>query len=133
VTARSSLKWHPAGDAVLQGLAKQINGTLRKSDVACRFGGEEFVVILPDTGPSAAQVLVERLRADIEAAHWPRHPERKVTVSIGVAGSEGGASVAPGEWVEAADKALYQAKVGGRNSVVMIEISPDRPKLAEAS
>jgi diguanylate cyclase (GGDEF)-like protein len=113
---------HPAGDEVLAGFAKLIAQSVRNTDVPCRFGGEEFVVIMPDTAPADAHIVAERIRSGLMALTWPRHPEHQVTVSIGIAGAEGPAgSTAPEQWLEAADKALYQAKHSGRNRVVLAD------------
>lgn len=113
---------HPAGDAVLQGLGQIIQRDSRQSDIACRYGGEEFVLIMPATGPADALAFCDRLRQSIEAVVWPRHPERKVTVSIGVAGATTPIGVSAAAWVEAADKALYTAKKTGRNRVVLTDL-----------
>jgi len=113
---------HPAGDAVLQGLGQIIQRDSRQSDIACRYGGEEFVLIMPATGPADALAFCDRLRQNIEAVVWPRHPERRVTVSIGVAGATTPIGVSPAAWVEAADKALYTAKKTGRNKVVLTDL-----------
>lgn len=111
---------HPAGDAVLQGMASILQREARASDVPCRFGGEEFALILPDTSPENARTVCERIRAAVEGTTWPRHPERKVTCSIGLAGAAGGSGSCPSaeSWIESADQALYMAKKGGRNRVV---------------
>lgn len=111
---------HPAGDAVLQGMASILQREARASDVPCRFGGEEFALILPDTSPENAGTVCERIRAAVEATTWPRHPERKVTCSIGLAGAAESPGSCPSaeSWIEAADRALYMAKKGGRNRVV---------------
>lgn len=123
---------HPAGDAALQGAAEIISKTARGSDIACRYGGEEFAILMPETTPDQARTLCERIRETIEARHWPSHPDRKITVSIGVCGAEGSTGVAAKQWLEQADAALYQAKEGGRNRVVVTPISKGRPKLAAA-
>ncbi|MEM1186188.1 MAG: diguanylate cyclase [Planctomycetota bacterium] len=123
---------HPAGDEVIQGLARLVGGTARSSDICCRFGGEEFCVILPDTGPDDAQVLCERIRTRLEEVRWPRHPERQVTCSIGIAGVTGSAAMTPQAWLEAADRNLYQAKEGGRNRIVVSDLSGP-VQLADAS
>lgn len=115
---------HPAGDAVLQGVAELIQRESRQSDIACRYGGEEFVLIMPETTAQDAHAFCDRLRAGLESIAWPRHPERKVTVSIGVAGATGGAELSAAAWVEAADKCLYAAKKGGRNRVVVSDLTP---------
>jgi len=124
---------HPAGDAALQGAAEVISSTARSGDIPCRYGGEEFAIILPETTPEQARVLCERIRESIAAQSWPAHPDRKITVSIGVYGSEGASGVAAEQWVALADGALYQAKQAGRNRVVVTPVDKDRPKLAAAS
>jgi diguanylate cyclase (GGDEF)-like protein len=108
---------HPAGDAVLIGLAKLLVRELRSSDVACRYGGEEFALIMPDTSPDAAMQTCERLRVALESLTWPRHPERKVTMSIGCVGADRVPSVSAERWIELVDQALYAGKRGGRNRV----------------
>lgn len=108
---------HPAGDAVLVGLAKLLTRELRTNDVACRYGGEEFAVIMPDTGTNPARQTCERLRAALEAVAWPRHPERKVTMSIGCVGCDQVPSVSAERWLELVDQNLYAGKRGGRNRV----------------
>ena len=109
---------HPAGDAVIQGLAKIIRRECRQSDVACRYGGEEVVLIMPETRPEDAAGVCERIRASFAEVVWPKHPERAVTCSIGVVGTDGVASVEPLAWLDLADKNLYRAKREGRNRVV---------------
>lgn len=124
---------HPAGDAALQGAADVITASARGSDIPCRYGGEEFAILMPETTPDQARTLCERIRAAIEARHWPSHPDRKITVSIGVCGAEGATGVDPSQWLAHADAALYQAKEGGRNRVVVKPLTKGRPKLAAAS
>lgn len=109
---------HPAGDAVIQGLAKLFRRECRLADVPCRYGGEEFALIMPETGPDAAAAVCDRIRVALSDLAWPRHPERAVTCSVGVAGSDGAASVPPERWIEIADANLYRAKKEGRNRVV---------------
>ncbi|MCG3121755.1 MAG: Response regulator PleD [Phycisphaerales bacterium] len=109
---------HPAGDAVIQGLAKLLVKECRHTDSVCRYGGEEFGVIMPDTGATDARNVAERIRAAFEQLSWPRHPERKATVSIGVAAVAGTGALTPEALLEIADKNLYTAKNSGRNRVV---------------
>jgi diguanylate cyclase (GGDEF)-like protein len=110
---------HPAGDEVLQAFARVIAKEVRKTDVACRLGGEEFVVILGNTEPEDAKLLAERIRTGIGSLTFARHPDHQVTVSIGIAGRPAkGPVIAPEQWFEMADKNLYAAKTGGRNRVV---------------
>lgn len=108
---------HPAGDAVLQGFAQTLRQELRAYDVACRYGGEEFALILPGTDNSEAVGVCERIRRALETRAWRRYPELKVTGSFGVTTTGlDGQSDAP-SWIEAADRALYAAKTSGRNQV----------------
>jgi len=129
---------HLGGDAALQQVAAQLQrATQRGGDLAARFGGEEFVVLLADTGGQAAQQLAERLRAaiaavaiDVESSSEPA----RVTVSIGVATFDArsgepsfGAAPKPATLVAAADRALYAAKAAGRNQVAFEPLDASRP------
>jgi diguanylate cyclase (GGDEF)-like protein len=111
---------HPAGDAVLRGVAKLLQKSARETDVAARYGGEEMALILPETDAQGALAIAERLRKLVEQA---RHPTEqgalKVTVSIGIstAGVNSQAAETPAGLLEEADRALYRAKHGGRNRV----------------
>ena len=110
---------HQAGDVVLKELASRIQSRLRHHDLLARFGGEEFVVVLPDTPLSGALVVAEELRAAVEATPFVAEGGAiPVTVSVGVH-----ASVPPG-WealgdlmIAASDQALYRAKQNGRNRI----------------
>lgn len=108
---------HPAGDAVLRQLASMLQGTVRVTDVAARFGGEEFAVLLPElSGPREAVAAAEKIRAAVEAASFPE--VGRLTVSIGVSlVAPSDADVRP--LIDRADTALYEAKRGGRNAVVL--------------
>lgn len=107
---------HIAGDEVLRRIADILGGLIRKSDLLARFGGEEFVLLMPGTGSADAVVLCERLRGAIEAWNWREyHPELQVTVSIGVATRDDGDE--PAAILAAADALLYKAKANGRNRV----------------
>ena len=107
---------HLVGDAVLRALAVEITRHCRVSDLAARIGGEEFVVLLPNTGRSEALVVAERLRASVEALDLSRFaPGLRITVSGGVAGTD--REMTAEELLAAADTALYMAKRGGRNRV----------------
>lgn len=106
---------HPAGDVALKLVANVIKDTLRGADVAARFGGEEFAILLPQTVDEEAAAIAERVRRNIEATEFPH---RDVTVSIGVASCSSELCSTVG-LVEAADKALYDAKRHGRNGVRM--------------
>ncbi len=109
---------HQAGDAVLKALVEGIAETLRPHDVIGRIGGEEFMVLLPDTSHAAAAVLAERIRSKVEGLDIPIEGETlRVTVSIGIAefGLDGDTQDAV---FKAADDRLYRAKHAGRNRVV---------------
>lgn len=114
---------HAGGDQVLQRVAKVLAAGLRRTDFLARFGGEEFLVLMPETPPEGARQLAERLREAVEASDGP---PVKVTLSLGLScTAERHASVAAA--LEAADEALYAAKQGGRNRV-MLAPSPAAPE-----
>src|SRR5690606_35576548 len=69
---------HPAGDAALQGASDIIAQSARGSDIACRYGGEEFAIIMPETTPEQAMTLCTRIREAIQSRDWPAHPDRKI-------------------------------------------------------
>lgn len=104
---------HPAGDAVLQDVAKLLVECARETDLVARYGGEEFVVVLPCTGMVGAEHVAERIRSAIEKYRWPK---RSVTVSLGVAVLNENIDTAA-ELLQRADEALYQSKRQGRNQV----------------
>ncbi|MCB1444257.1 MAG: PleD family two-component system response regulator [Rhizobiaceae bacterium] len=111
---------HDAGDEVLKEFAARIRSTVRGADLACRFGGEEFVVVMPDTLPETAAAVAERLRFVVENQPFVLRQSGTaltVTASLGIASTiHGVASVE--ELIRQADRALYEAKHGGRNRVV---------------
>jgi diguanylate cyclase (GGDEF)-like protein len=114
---------HQQGDSCLATVAQALASRLKRpADVAARYGGEEFAAVLPDTSIEQAALLANAIREHVaglalphaSSAHWP-----VVTLSIGVAAFDPARLNAPGALVEAADKALYAAKRGGRNRVVV--------------
>jgi diguanylate cyclase (GGDEF)-like protein len=107
---------HLAGDTVLREFAATVQRQIRESDSFGRYGGEEFLLMLPETSVDEAQALAERVRANIAKLGFPDLPDLAVTVSIGVAEFRTGESIA--QTVARADEALYQAKSSGRNRVV---------------
>lgn len=112
---------HPAGDAVLKGLVDELNVNVREIDVVCRYGGEEFAIIFPETPADKAHDVVSRLRACIAAREFvidEAGNSVRITVSSGVAiyPQDGGSAV---DIVAKADSALYAAKRAGKNVVVM--------------
>ena len=111
---------HDAGDDVLRDFAMRIRRSIRGIDLACRFGGEEFVVIMPETDMAVATMVAERLRRRIAADPFTiQQGARKlpVTISIGIAALRGRDDNAAG-LLKRADQALYRAKRDGRNRVV---------------
>ena len=113
---------HLVGDEVLRQVARRANERLRRSDVMTRYGGEEFLALLPDTDLEGAIVVAQDIRQAIEM-----HPmvvggkEIPITISIGVhAGVFGNAPDAADAMISASDWALYQAKEQGRNRVVAV-------------
>jgi diguanylate cyclase (GGDEF)-like protein len=107
---------HIAGDMVLKSVAEVIQNTIRRSDEAFRYGGEEFVVILSNTKQGGARFIAERVRKQIEKLEVNLKEKIKVTASIGISSSEIMKDVT--ETLEFADQALYKAKDAGRNKVV---------------
>jgi diguanylate cyclase (GGDEF)-like protein len=109
---------HLAGDQVLKALAYLLRQRLRMSDVLGRFGGDEYVVVLPDTDGAAAKEKMDDIRRNFAAVdHDTGHGSFTATVSCGVA--EFPAALTSHELIAAADEALYRAKRGGRNRVVL--------------
>jgi diguanylate cyclase (GGDEF)-like protein len=107
---------HPFGDEVIRAVSQALQATVRNEDVVCRYGGEEFAVLAPNTEPEAARLLAERLRVAVSkqiVTH--RGTEVSITCSIGVANMVGSP---PPSVIEQADQALYEAKRQGRNRVV---------------
>lgn len=107
---------HDTGDQVIRSLAEQIRHNARESDILCRVGGEEFLVLLPGAQLAEAEMIAERLRKNVENLVLPGI--RPITISLGVAywNQHQGK---PEESLKRADEALYQAKKEGRNRVVV--------------
>jgi diguanylate cyclase (GGDEF)-like protein len=121
---------HPFGDTVLQSVARILKATLRDTDVVARPGGDEFVLVLPDTGWQGATTFAERLRANVDEHRFGSEPMAlDVTISVGVAVMRGhgdgstpeamriGARMGPAELLAEADRSLYRAKSAGRNRI----------------
>ncbi|WP_425408741.1 PleD family two-component system response regulator [Hyphococcus sp.] len=113
---------HDVGDKVLKQFADRIANSIRGIDLACRYGGEEFLIAMPDTDLAFAAVVAERLRAEIAADKFVVNGGREelgVTVSIGLASTEKGEEGDTAQkLIKRADEALYEAKTGGRNRVI---------------
>jgi two-component system, cell cycle response regulator len=111
---------HDAGDDVLREFAKRIRRNIRGIDLACRYGGEEFVVVMPETDMALAYMVAERLRQRVASEPFPVAGGSKlldVTISVGCAGFEKPDDT-PETIIKRADQALYMAKRTGRNRVV---------------
>jgi diguanylate cyclase (GGDEF)-like protein len=124
---------HQAGDAVLVSFSSIVTTALRSCDVACRYGGEEFALILPDTDAAGSMIVCDRIRQHTHDKVWPAYPEMHATASFGIANIPIHKTGSANEWIESADKALYQAKEAGRNRVVIFEPESDPQKLRPAS
>lgn len=111
---------HQAGDQVLKHIAETLRRACRSSDVAARFGGEEFCLLCPNTGEEEAVLLAERIRARIAGIALPEEIGGHASVSIGIAQAEdaGDARRSWEQLFDAADRALYRAKREGRNRVI---------------
>jgi diguanylate cyclase (GGDEF)-like protein len=107
---------HSAGDTALRQFAAAVQCQIRESDAFGRYGGEEFLLMLPETALDEATVLAERVRANTERLDFAGLPGRAITVSIGIAEFRPHESVA--QTIARADEALYLAKSNGRNRVV---------------
>jgi diguanylate cyclase (GGDEF)-like protein len=118
---------HQAGDAVLMSVARHVTDLLRASDVKCRYGGDEFMVILPETPAAGAHQVAEHIRRAVASLHMPVGSDMlSVTTSIGATTSHPGELDAEAV-IARADAALYGAKRAGRNAV-----NVDRQEPAEA-
>ncbi|MBP0440784.1 PleD family two-component system response regulator [Tianweitania sediminis] len=110
---------HDGGDDVLREFARRLRKNVRGIDLACRFGGEEFVVVMPDTSADVAHSVAERIRGEVAARPFAVGRDgvpHEVTVSVGVAQMQLGDT--PAVLMKRADIALYDAKTSGRNRVV---------------
>jgi diguanylate cyclase (GGDEF)-like protein len=114
---------HLAGDSLLRHIATVLAGGLRGTDWIGRYGGEEFLLVLPETGMAGAAAVAEKIRHQVQGTPVPVDggPPARVTISIGLAGLSGGPDerkIAGRDLIAAADRSLYEAKHAGRNRVV---------------
>ena len=109
---------HPAGDQALVQIVQAAQQPLRSNDFLARFGGEEYVTILPDADAAGAREAAERVCASVSGTAWATAP---LTVSVGVASLAPQSGLDPHSLVAQADRALYQAKQAGRNRVHLFE------------
>ncbi len=113
---------HMVGDRALEALATELRHQARAGDVVARFGGEEFVMLMPNTSPASASAMAERLRMAIEMLRVKHDGnDLRFTVSIGVSSGGTTKDSTPEALLASADKALYAAKEGGRNRVEVYE------------
>lgn len=119
---------HSAGDEVLQAVGNQLRQLIRKPLIPCRFGGEEFAVILPRTNAEEATIIAERVRSRFTQRKLAKH---RITVSIGVASRQQWPFSTAEDFLRAADQALYEAKDAGRNVVALYD-PKSRPQRASA-
>ena len=109
---------HDVGDEVLKGFASRVKKTIRHGDILCRLGGEEFIVVLPDTNIEVAELVAERVRNAVASMSFPVETGGRsipVTVSVGLA--DRGRDIDAGVLLKRADVALYRSKSSGRNRV----------------
>jgi diguanylate cyclase (GGDEF)-like protein len=111
---------HAAGDETLKSVAQIIAGSIREVDVCARYGGDEFVLLLPHTSAGNASVVADRVRSKLARAreNWPE-AAGNVTLSVGIASSEDASLAGPDDLLEAADRALYEAKSEGRDRAIV--------------
>ena len=106
---------HHVGDIVIKSFARQLKESTRKTDICTRWGGEEFLIILPLTDEQEALMIAEKIRVACEQLIFPEHPELCFTTSFGICSKKDGHNF--DELINDADHALYQAKTQGRNQV----------------
>jgi len=117
---------HDAGDVVLVQMARALEAGLRQTDACARWGGEEFVILLPNTRLSAAAGVVEAIRESIANRDIVADDQvLRITASFGLVEAREGETVA--ETIKRADEALYRAKHGGRNAVVLDDAAEPMP------
>jgi diguanylate cyclase (GGDEF)-like protein len=109
---------HLGGDFTLRELAACVKGSIRKEELFARYGGEEFTVVLPETNLEGGLAVAERIRSQVER-HCFQYEGKSypVTVSVGVAATNGDIALTPNELIDRADAKLFQAKNQGRNRV----------------
>ncbi|UCC59268.1 MAG: GGDEF domain-containing protein [Dehalococcoidia bacterium] len=117
---------HNEGDAVLNGLGGIIKANTRASDVAARWGGDEFMLLTPDTGSRSARKIGERIRSQVER-YRPRFDgeQERITISIGIASYPGHASNIT-QLLQRVDEAMYGAKRDGRNQICVFSSRKSR-------
>jgi diguanylate cyclase (GGDEF)-like protein len=120
--AYNDMLGHRAGDEALRAVAARLAAEVRAGDGVYRYGGEEFVLVLPEQSLQTARVAVERVRAAVETLAIPNvagGPAGVLTLSAGIAAFRPGQEITVEELLEQADAALYCAKSAGRNQVAL--------------
>jgi diguanylate cyclase (GGDEF)-like protein len=116
---------HLQGDKVLGGVSRALRRALRQIDPLARFGGDEFVALLPGCEPDALRGVGEKLRATVARLRVAGLQSGEVTISLGGAAAQGAGADAKALLAEA-DEALYRAKAAGRNCVAVADAEPTR-------
>lgn len=109
---------HQVGDELLMLAALTISSQLRAADVAARYGGDEFIILMPHSDASQAQALARRITECFHAECAAKHPGIKISLSVGIAGITGCNAATDDEFIRSADRALYEAKSLGKNRIV---------------
>ncbi|MBI5925557.1 MAG: diguanylate cyclase [Aquabacterium sp.] len=122
---------HHAGDAVLRSMAQHAQGQIRQVDKFARWGGEEFLVMLPSISATEGMNAIERLRMSVAQLEIPGYPQLHVTFSAGVAQAKVGEALE--HLIERADEALYEAKRQGRNRSLLAQTELKSPSATSAS
>jgi len=120
---------HDAGDTVIKTVARQLEQSARQTDVICRNGGEEFLMILPGADRDVAMMIAERVRKRIEALSLD--PVGHITISVGVAFWSPESGNTMDQTFKLADDALYQAKNAGRNRVIVAKNITEPPAVVQ--
>jgi two-component system, cell cycle response regulator len=125
----NDLYGHAAGDVALQSVARLIQNTIRRHDIAGRMGGEEFLIVLPETNQEGALIIAERLRQTCEKTliEADGHKALRLTMSLGLACWPETSAATANDLVKKADIALYRAKENGRNCVAVYQTSSSLP------
>lgn len=109
---------HTAGDDVVRQVGAAVRECVRGTDVAGRYGGDEFDVVLCGADPRVAVCIAERIRASVAGSTFPHAPGLRCTLSVGIADTRSNPRPAT-EWIARADEALYRAKAYGRNAYAL--------------
>jgi len=120
---------HGVGDTVLAGFARHIVAHLRPYDRVFRYGGEEFLLCLPDADLEAGREIIDRLRAELAGLVFEADGDRRVQVTVSFGLTLLDPAIAAEQSIERADKALYVAKATGRNRVVAWDATMDGPRV----